>query len=564
MNELHRLRDFWADLHPFIRFTVLLLVVALLLAIPLALQMQWGFKSSQRAAEAAEAMKNGNAVRARELALSVLAADNKREDLLPLLMRAMDELKDPRRGEVAIGILRQPGRFSDEERLAAWDCACRSLATGKVQALRAQLTAVERNSPPFLGRLIDRYVADGSSDLAAELLEQQRHPLPPELHQRLMALLVKRGSVGALEHFQHDLLKRLETGAPGTEALIPLLDEIPQDKLYPGLLSALAAQSDDSPAARGRLARLEMAADPDAADVIFTRSLRGQDRAGIARWCLLAGRPAEAIGALVAETGASTPESWSLVCQAWEALGDLDAWAAELKNPPAGAFMPAVMGDRALVATRSGDPAAAADFIQAALASARQSVADDAMIRLARHAEERGMAELAKSAWLEAIAQRRGPLPLGIRFRELIDELVTERREADLFNVFSSYHALEPGNPVFTIQNAYLSCLTARTDPQAVIEELYPLSQSMPDLLQLRCVLALAHLIQHDWDEALRLTQLPLVDWQSVNPGYRVIRALALRSSDPERSAALLEGLDWETLLPSEKRVLGALLQFAP
>ncbi len=66
-------------------------------------------------------------VEAFDLSLQVLRSDSSREEAIPVLPRLADALGDPRRSEVAHGLLAGKD-FTPDDRTFAWQVVCRSLA----------------------------------------------------------------------------------------------------------------------------------------------------------------------------------------------------------------------------------------------------------------------------------------------------------------------------------------------------------------------------------------------------------------------------------------------------
>jgi hypothetical protein len=348
---------------------------------------------------------------------------------------------------------------------------------------------------------------------------------------------------------------------------LPLIDRLPQESLIPELHSVLerwqqAVGELPDAAAALRMSRYEMAANPRRATAIFEETLeryRTEDPVATARWCLVLDR-----ADLALELAPSFPRNdaaaFHLHCSLLEQNGNLTAWADRLQSPPADAFLPQVMADRAFVASLMDQRPARVQAEEAAFAAAADSSHDDALIRLARHAESRQQLDLARRAWVEAIRRRTGPLPQGIRLAAVIEQLAVLNKESELLDVLTAYRFMEPTNFIFTVQQAYLSCITGRNSPASVIRELEHVRQAEPDLLPARCVVALAHLMEDRPDEALELTDVD-IDWSEIMPAYRVIRALALqRSNRSEEAQALLAGVPWDDMLPSEVRTLRGLL----
>lgn len=320
-------------------------------------------------------------------------------------------------------------------------------------------------------------------------------------------------------------------------------------------------QSD--PATALRLARVRIAAYPRQTAEIFAENLdrfRAEAPVATALFCLRLDRPDIALE-LAASFPKEDPEAFRFHCKLLEDAGALPRWAELLQSPPAGAFLPWVHSERAYVASLMDQRGVRVQAEEAAFVAASDSSQDDGLIRLARHAESRQQLDLARRAWVEAIRKRSGPLPLGIRLASVIEQLAMMNKESELLDVLTAYRFMEPTNFIFTVQQAYLSCITGRNSPASVIRELEHVRKAEPELLPARCVVALAHLMEDRPVDALEVTEVD-VHWPEATPAYRAIRAIALMKNDREDEAQeLLATVPWNEMLPAEVRTLRGLLE---
>ncbi len=562
-------RHRWANLHVFWQVSAILVVVlglAACIAPPaLAAWRSWSAARDTRTALAAGAA--GDHSVAREAALRVLRHDPGRAEVLPVFLKAARALGDPKATDAACQLLIRGTSLPLEDRRDAWEFACRTLPGGPLAGLRTTLTATEREDARFVGPWVERMIRDGMRNQAADALDSHPRPLPPDLQVALMRLLLASGGERAHRIFQENLIERARADAETGAALLPLLDEIPQPSLLPELASALAglepAMGEEVPLRRLRLARCEMAARPIDADFIFTEALRSHadaDPAFAARWCIHAGRPEMALELLERLPG--DVEGFDARRFVLERTGDMAAWADALDPAPPGADSAEIHCDRAFIAAQSDDRPAREAAEEQAIRSAEASLSPEALVQLARRAEFRGLKSLARRAWLEAIRRRKGPLPPGERLKPFIESLAESRRESELLEVLTSYRAMEPENPMFVVQHAYVSCLMGHAPPSRLIADLEPILQRLPENVPVRFSLALGHLLEGDADPALPLTDPGGRHPESFQPACRIIRATALiRAGEVEEAVAWLEDVDWERLLPSEKRVFRQLLE---
>ncbi|WP_193212278.1 hypothetical protein [Luteolibacter marinus] len=568
MNFIDRCRDRWADLHPLWRTLAVLGVLAGLAyaAFGPALGVYRHWRTDRRLADSRKALEMQNFAEARELSLQVLRSDGSRQEAIPVLLRAAHALGDPRRAEVAVGILAASG-FPPDDRKLAWQIVCRSCSTWYVRAVWPGLQDAERADPEFVAPLVDRLLRDGMPTDAALLLRQHPQPLPPELDLRLMKILIAKGSDEAYQEFQKTLIGRLASAPGDAEAWVGLIDELPQSSLLPGTYAPLAAwqatRGEPDPAAALRLARCEMAAAPDRADEIFQATLArfgGSAPLATARWCLRTRHLDAADRLLAALPAGEEIEAFDLRRQLFEQADRLEDWENLLEDPPSLAFLPEIHCDQAYIAARRKDRDARDIAEAAALRTAKEATADDALIRLARHAEQRGLDAFAQRAWVEAIRRGNGPIPPATRLKGVIEKLALDKKESELLEVLTAYRFIEPGNPVIIVQHDYLSCLNGRITPDNLIRDLDPIHEKLPDALPVRCVLALGHLLNDNADKALELTAGSDIDWFAASPAYRAIRGITLAANDrKEEAGVFLEDFPWDELLPAERKTLKGL-----
>jgi len=568
MRIVNRCHDRWANLHPAWKFFAVVAVIAsfsfAVMRPGLGIYRDW--RDGQRMESASKAIGEGRYSEARDLALAVLRRDGTRKETIPILLRSTEALNDPRRAEVALALL-SDAEASREDRVVAWRVCCESSGTWLLQAIWSQLPEAERSDPVFISHLIDRLLFDGQYSDAELLLGKLAPPLAAALEERLMRLLVIKGTQDSYGEFQLRLGKRL-ADLPEDSLLVPLLDEVPQSALLPGLHAWLHVWHEKtgqlSPDAELRLARCEMAAKPDHAQRIFSdHHDRYNEIAPLitARWCLQIRRLREAdeILARLPTGSGSDPEAFLLHCLVLEGLADHERWKALLAAAPAAVPAAWVACEVSFLADQQQDTPARNTASNLALQAAIKDPDYDALVRLARQAEVRALQALSRSAWIEAIRRRVGPLPMLSSIQSLIESLADDQKETELFDVLTSYRLLERGNPAIIAQHDYLACLNGRLSPEALIANLTPIYDQHPEALPLSCILALGHLLVDQPAQAMELTDGE-IDWFSCGLAYRAIRGLALQAGGRgDEAAVYFENFPWKELLPSERKTLQAM-----
>lgn len=519
-------------------------------------------------AEARKAMTGNQPADARARAQHLIRRGKFTEEAFPILLKSSDTLGDPQRGDHARAFLRTMPAGSDD-RPHAWRIVCRDCSTWLVLLTWSSLEAAEQTRADFVLPLLDRLLTDGLHDHARQIIDSLPEPMPVEIELRRLRLELSGLRGISSTPFQREITRMLvrqpEFGAP----LLELLDELPQSGLLPDTAAAwqrtLAHPAPGLPATDNlRLARLEMAADPKRADAVFEAALRRYRNTHplpTVRFCIQTGHFTEAEELLRATDYTTDPKAHRLARELAELTNQIDWWQELVSAPMTSDDQPELHADSVFVA-RKLDAGSSAPVEAAAIQATSALVADDALIRLARRAEFRGMDDFAQRAWLAAIRRNRGPLPLASRIEPLIRDLASTGRENELADLLASYRKAEPGNLVVFIQHTYLSCLLGRIPASGLIQDLTPLHEKSSDLPALRFALALGHLLENQPDEALALTEPVASEVLAASPAYQAIRATAfIATGRPNEAETLRSMVDWNALLPSEKRHLQQIIQ---
>jgi len=555
----------WLDLHPFWRYFAISGVAALATGPSVAgAYRQW--HSEKSLTGAVEALESGRPIDARRLALLALEHEQTIERALPVLVRSSDALGDSARGGLACRLLAAPGA-SSRDRLFAWQVVCRSSSAWLVISTWESLPDDEKSAPAYVAALVDRMLLEKMHDEANELIACQKEPLPIELRLRRLRLLAVDGLNDSFHAFWSDLTDAANQQPGEIGRLLPILDELPQ-QVFPAdaaavLLGHVRGAHLKEPADALRAARLEMALATDQAERVFVHALSAhRESAPLAtlRWCLQLERFAEARALVKTLRVDDDPAAFALACLAAEREGRLEAWSMLLANPVA-ANDPEMLCDRAYVCHLMKNVSGRAMAEKAAMSAAMSDLEDGALIRLALRAEQRALEDFSRRVWLEALRQRTGPLPLASHLEPLIDHLVASKKESELGEVFATLRLAEVGNPVVQARYSYLSCLAGHISAVSLAAEVEELDAQLPENQQIRSVLAFAYLLQSRFEDVLTLTESGMGSEVENLPVFMAVRGIALSGvKRSEEADEWLVGLDWDQLLPSEKRLLRALM----
>lgn len=565
-------RERWADWNPWWRLVLAAGVLAaggLLGAGPgYRVFRAWRLERNLAAAKVAVGEERMDA--ARDLSLTVLRSGDPRIDAFRILEKSMASLRDPLHVEIARALMSHP-EGSDEDRLNGF----RGVAQGAPMGLAGQawttLPEPCRQRPEFAVEFAERLLAaERQSEAASVLLAVPEAARTEGVERGLIRALLGSGKVEGSDEAQRRLATHWPTSGTGLAGWLELLEEIPVQRLRPGLLapvrSALGQPGAEEPTRRAlALARLEYAADFSGRAAVIERVIAAwQAEAPVAVAKLL--RDLGLYQRLLATFPVGqVAEQPGLLGYLLEALAQTGAWAEVKPLLEAGGEGLAKcerLAHQAVAAGKAGDSTAMAVQWQAAMADAKFSTEPDAYLKLARIAQGAGLEGEAAQALLEAVLRGRGPLPLYSQIKPLVEWLSKQGRESSLLKVCAIYLLFEPGNPVLLAQYAYLACLTGMVEPMAVLKAVKPLAEHLPEALPVQCVLAVAYLCNGEAAEALAVLDRQKVDLETLAPGYRVaFLATQVLNHRIEPQDPRITGFPWQALMPSERKRFGEWLK---
>lgn len=560
----------WGKLHPLWK-TLLVVAVLGVLALPFLGSAKKVYKSQRYEsdlASAKQALTAGQDVKARDLSLALLRSHPKKTDALPIFMRAAVGAADSRLVAVARGYLSlDTGDKAD--RLFAWHEIAKQSPMGIAGLTWMSMHKDEKADPDFLIPWLERLMIEGLSREVEAVLAVQLDQSNPRVERIRLAMLAKRGTEISLRELQARLLDRLANHPDDGPMLLAALDEIPQAAVIPyfftGLGEWLKSRSGEPTVEdQLRLARCEIAANPESMEPVVTRTLASyaaKDPLAVAKWCTTLKRFDQAETLLEPLVAKADPAAFKLIADVLERLGKVDQWDKLLETPPAGVSLPEILCDRAFIAASRGDERAQPKFEQEAVAAAELRTKSDSLILLARHATRRGMSAYAEEIWVKAIRSGpTSPLPFFSSISHVVESLARNRNESKLVDVLSIYRFLEPANVDAVTQFLYLGCLTGNVTPDRVLTELAPFKANIKSL-QLDCTIAFANVLEGNYAIAEKLTHDTSIDWFIQVPALRAIRAIILtKTGSKEEADIYMEDFPWASLLPCETRVFRELL----
>lgn len=575
---LKRLGYSWMKLHLLWKFLLVAVILAIL-GIPFYRPILRAQKARNYEADltsAKRALAEGRSVEARDLSLEVLRNSPQKDEALPVFMRAAAGAADSRLTIAARELL--AGRTGDQkDQIFAWKVLCEQSPMGIAALTWLSFHEDERKNPDLLVPWLERLEAENLLSLVKAELDKQADQTDLRVERIRLSQLAAQGTAVSLRELQARLLDRIASLPDDGVLLLEVMDEIPQSALIPyfftGLGKWIEGRGDKATVVdQMRLARCEIAANPGSKDTVLTRMV---DIHGalhpipVAKLHTTFERFEKAKELLEPTLTKGDPDAFKLMADVLERLGQLDELNKLLESPPEGVSLAEVWCDRAAVATKQGDERAKTEFKQKALAVAELEANNTSLIRLARHAYDRGLVDYAMDVWVKAIQRgSASPLPFFFSIDPVIRAAALGKKETQLFGMLRTYRSVEPGNLEVVTQFSYLGCLLGNVPPATLITELSAVREKLkqdsgrPSTLALRCTIALANLLEGHPELAAQSTDDNNIDWFNQVPVHRMIRAIALTKTGRKEEADIyLEDFPWDSLLPCETRVFRELLE---
>jgi len=523
---------------------------------------------------AAEALRAGRDIEARNLAYSVLLFRSEDIDCIRLTAKAMNRVGDPKRHDIARYLFHHPEATRDD-RLWTWKVIARSFPLGVVVYDWSSLGGKSKEDPAFFLPLVDRLVENRRYGDAVKLFDSGdlSGETTTEIERRILKILVFCDTPGGVGDAQTHLTARIDRDAGDIAVLLPELDPVPMEKLDPrlgrALVGWLARQKNPGPAVSLAVARFQVAAAPEnlAETTVSAMIRRWRESAPVdlARWLLRIGRPETALDVLPTDHADTAP----LYRVRRDALAALKRWDGLLEIlsayeiPPSGIPKLEWHCDVTMVAMRLGNTPLQAEQWAACMTEARIKSADGAYLDLAGMARTAGLRPEAEEAMLEAIRTARGPLPFYSDLAPLIDSLYRQGRAMDMLMIATIYLPIEPGNPTILIHYSYLETILGQPDDNLAHRFLDPLLEQQPGNPTIRRIFALLDLLADEPSKAAE-TLLPVAtDRKGINRVNRILYGIALFASGDPEGRIIAEAADWRSLMPAERVVFDQLFTAA-
>jgi hypothetical protein len=574
-NLINAVWDRWANLHPFVRFLLLVVVLGVLgmFAVKPAYRAFKAWRLERNLVAAKEAVESVRMDEARDLSLTVLRAGDPRIEAFRILEKATAKLRDPRHGDIARALMFHP-EGSDEDRLNGFRGIAPEAPLGLLGQVWASLPGSCQEDARFATVFADRLLAERRFNEAASVLmgvpEKARSP---EVSWRLVRVLIGTGRREGFEEAQKMITAGCVAGGSGVSGWLDVLEGIPAVSLQASLLGPVRERLADpawnaelAPARRALLlARLDYAANFSGRGKVIDASVerwKNEDPVAVAKFLGDLGLYLRLLETFPAARVAEKPDLFLPVLEAMEKTGAWEQVAPLLDAHGTRLPKSEELGWRAVAAAKTGDGPQRVQLWNAAMGEAKSGPQATGYLTLNRLARRAGMTDEADEALVEAIRLGRGPLPLYADLKPLLQSLSQRGRENALLEICAIYLSFESGNPVLLTQYAYLACLNDLADPKLILKAMEALGKGFPNELPIQMVLATAYLCAGEPSKAAATLDPLKFDPEKIAPGYRAVFFTSqvlngrMKKDDPR-----IVQFPWKSLQLSERKKLQGLIE---
>jgi hypothetical protein len=566
-NFFNTLWDRWANLHPFVRFSAVAVVLAAtgLVVLKPAYRAFKSWRLERNLVAARVAVDEVRMDEARDLSLTVLRAGDPRIEAFRILEKSMESLRDPRHADIARALISHP-EGSDADRLNGFRGMVKEAPLGLLGQGWSSLPKSCQTNPDFAVLFADRLIAGNRfNEGASVLLGVPETARNVAVEQGLTRILIRSGKREGFDEAQRRMAAQWPATSDGLDGWLDLLEEIPPVSLRPEYLvrvkGVLGIPGTGDPArAALALARIEYAANYAARAALLERTVaRWQAEAPevLAEFLHDLGLHGLLLETFPAKRVEENPRLFPRVLDAMQRTGAWDQVGPLLEVH--GPTLPKTewLAQRALLGMKTGDSAGQVRDWNEAMGEARSGATRNPFLPLYQFARNAGMEAEAGQAMLEAIRYGRGPLPLYEDLKFLLNQLATQGRETTLLEICAIYMSFEPGNPALLTQYAYLACLNNLAAPKDILRAMDPLAKAFAKQLPIQCVLATVYLSDNQPAKAAEVLDPFKLSAASLAPGYRAtFLATQLLNGRITKNDPELDSFPMKSLLPSERRKL--------
>lgn len=543
---------------------VLCILISAMLAKPAYLAFrQW--RTEGMAKHAAEALAAGDFVEARRLARTVLVINRERHDMLTVLQRSMEGLKDPAAVNISRMLMAHPNA-TEEDRIRGFKDICASMPIASVSGIWMDLGEKKAFSPTYLLPFATRWFDQGLNDADGPLLMNRTDlALEPELHLQAVRGLMKSTSDPSLSNAQSHIARLMAVGGDTALPAFRLLAGVPleefRDDAFPDLESWIQTQPEATTDDQLLALIQKRYRFPDKLNDLAKQAIdrfAGKDPAAVGRWLNQIGLAEQTLTLLPEEQAAA--DVGPFLARA-DALIALQRWPDAIKwltAPPYGIPKIEIQSRRMICDGKIGNGTRRSKaWADALLAVGGTGPDPDALLEFSRRMQEAGLKELAAEAMVAAVRTGRGRLPFWHQIRDLLPWLRARQQGQAISEVCSVMARLQPSNPEVFIETLDMDCILGKSKVATLLKQIEQLEKQLPrvrEMIRFRELKGTV-MLQADQPEAALTACEPNVTGHE-NSSDRLIAVTAAAKAmlgQTTEAAQLFERVVWKHKLREEK-----------
>lgn len=509
---------------------------------------------------------------AKRLSKAVLLMHNNRHDMLVVLQRAMEGLKDPNAAQLSRMLMVHPDA-TEEDRIRGFRDTCASMPIAMVSAIWQSLGREKAQSPDYLVPFATRWIDEGLSDHRGILLIHRsdlgEHP---ELRLQAVRELMRSKRDPMLIQSQVHIADMMSEGGKTALPAFRLLAEVPLEKFRPGGfpdLEAWIGTRQDATVDDHLLALIQKRQRfPGQLSELGKDAIArfgDKDPAAVGRWLNQHGMAAKTLDLLPAEMAASDAEAFLARADALIALERWPEAIEWLATPPPGKVPMLELHSRRMMCDgKPGEAIRQGVAWKQALLEVGAGPDPDALLEFSRRMYQAGIEEIADEALVAALRTGRGRLPFWEQIRHLFPKLRQRQQGQAMFEIASVMARYEPTNAEALIEALDLECILGKSQPAALVERVHQLEMRLPAITserRFRELKATALLQAEDAAAALAACGPALSETDPTNDRLIAVAAVAKAMlNENDDSSQLLAQVGWSRMLREEKQFFTRML----
>jgi hypothetical protein len=490
------IRKLWRSEYRPLVVDVLILVLCIFISAKLARPAYQAFRewrTEMIARDAAKALAAGDFAEAKRLAKTVLVTKRERHDMLTILLRSMEELKDPGAVDISRMLMVHP-EATEEDRIRGFEDTCASMPIASVTSTWMALGEKKAFSPTYLLPFATRWFDQGLNDADGPLLMNRTDlALEPELHLQAVRGLMKSTSDPSLSNAQSHIAGLMAVGGDTALPAFRLLAGVPleefRDDAFPDLESWIQTQPEATTDDQLLALIQRRYRSPDQLNDLAKQAIArfaAKDPAAVGRWLNQIGLAEQTLTLLPEEQAAADVGPFLARADALIALErwpDASKWLA---SPHQKAEKIEIQSRRMICDGKAGNGTRRSKaWADALLEVGGTGPNPDALLEFSRRMQEAGLKELAAEAMVAAVRTGRGRLPFWHQVRDLLPWLRARQQGQAIAEVCSVMAKLQPSNPEVFIEALDMDCILGKSKAATLLKQIDQLEKQHPTVREM-------------------------------------------------------------------------------